>query len=157
MNCLLRVQCSDFKLHSQFEYKGAYDYGQKTRLNAQLNQQHHTKCNLYVLKGMLQTRAFQPKLSKEETQQWPMVVWAQDHYLTSRGDSKYWPFGVVWKGALPCACTVWSWDPRAWGITYGCWVFCLGGPTELSACAGGAGVRDGTRPTPDLTLVLEPN
>lgn len=41
---------------------------------------------------MLQTRVFQSKFSKEETQQWPIVVWAQDHYLSSKDDSKDWPF-----------------------------------------------------------------
>ena len=40
----------DFKLPPQFEHKGAYDFAQKTRLNARLNQSHHIKYNLYVTK-----------------------------------------------------------------------------------------------------------
>lgn len=106
---------------------------------------------------MLQTRVFQPNFSKEETEQWPIAGEAQDHYLTSRDDSKDGPFGVVWTAAPPCACPVWSRDTCAWAITYGCWGFCLGGLRELFVSAGGAGVSDHPRLTSEPTLVLELN
>lgn len=52
----------------------------------------------YVLKGVLQTRVLQSEFSKEETQPKLVVVGAQDHYLTSKGDSKDWPFDAIRKG-----------------------------------------------------------
>lgn len=57
MNRLLCVQHCDFKLHPQFEHTGAYNYGQNTRLNAGLNQHHHTKYNLHITK-VLSTKRY---------------------------------------------------------------------------------------------------